>query len=241
MQIVLENVTKVFPAPRGQTVRAVHNLNLAIGEDEFLVLVGPTGCGKTTVLRLIAGLEEATEGKIFFGDEYVNDVPPKDRDVAMVFQNGALYPHMTALENMAFGLKLRKLPRDEIQKRVNDAASSLGISGLLDRKPASLSGGQRQRVALGRALVRQPKIFLFDEPLSNLDPITRKQIRREIVRLHAELRAPMIYVTHDEREALSLGRRIAVMREGEIQQIGTAEEIRQRPANQFVAEFFAPD
>lgn len=241
MQIVLDSVTKVFSAPRGEAIRAVRNLSLTVGENEFLVLVGPTGCGKTTVLRLIAGLEEVTHGKISFGDKCVNGVEPKDRDVAMVFQNGALFPHMTAFENMAFGLRLRKVPHEEIRKRVNDAAANLGISELLDRKPASLSGGQRQRVALGRAIVRQPKIFLFDEPLSNLDPITRKQIRREIVRLHAKLRVPMIYVTHDEREALSLGRRIAVMRDGELQQVGTAEEIQNRPVNKFVAEFFAPE
>jgi len=241
LKILLENLTKTFPAQRGKIIRAVSNVNLSIGESELLVLVGPTGCGKTTVLRLIAGLEEVSGGKIFFGEDCVNGVSPKDRDVAMVFQNGALWPHMTVHENMAFGLKLRGFSTEATGKRVTGAAQNLGISGFLDRKPESLSGGQRQRVALGRAIVRQPKIFLLDEPLSNLDPITRKQIRREIIRLHAQLCVPMIYVTHDEREALSLGQRIAIMRDGELQQVGTAEEIRNRPANGFVKEFFASE
>lgn len=241
MKVVLENLTKVFSAPRGQTVRAVHNLNLSIGENELLVLVGPTGCGKTTVLRMIAGLEEITSGKIFFDERCVNGIEPKARDVAVVFQNGALWPHMTARENIDFGLKLRRFPKEEIEKRVTGTAQILGIIDFLDRKPASLSGGQRQRVALSRAIVRQPKIFLFDEPLSNLDQITRKRLRREIVRLHAELRVPMIYVTHDQHEALTLGERVAVMRDGELQQIGTAKEIREHPANDFVAEFFEPE
>jgi multiple sugar transport system ATP-binding protein len=241
LKVILENLSKTFPLPRGQNVHAVQKLNLTIGDKELLALVGPTGCGKTTVLRLIAGLEEPADGKIFVGEQCVNDIPAKDRDVAMVFQNGALYPHMTVRENIAFGLKLRKFSCEQIAKRVNEAAQMLGIIDFLDRKPESLSGGQRQRVALGRAIVRHPKIFLLDEPLSNLDPITRKRLRREIAQLQATLAVPMIYVTHDPHEALTLGQRIAVMCDGQLQQCDIPDEIRNRPANDFVRELFAPD
>jgi multiple sugar transport system ATP-binding protein len=240
-RLVLQNLSKTYQGARGKSIQALKQLNLTVEGGELLVLVGPSGCGKTTTLRLIAGLDDATSGTISLDGRAINGIAAKDRDVAMVFQNQALYPHMTAYENIAFGLKVRKCSPDEIRKRVAQSAEMLGIEDLLNRKPAELSGGQRQRVALGRALVREPKVFLLDEPLSNLDPITRKQLRREILALHTKVRAPMIYVTHDEREALPLGKRIALMREGELQQVGTAEDLRQRPANQFVAEFFAPD
>lgn len=240
-RLVLQNLSKTYQGARGKSIQALKELSLTVEDGELLVLVGPSGCGKTTTLRLIAGLDDATSGTISLNGRTINDVAAKDRDVAMVFQNQALYPHMTAYENLAFGLKVRKYSPDQIRERVLQSAGMLAFADLLDRKPAELSGGQRQRVALGRALVREPKVLLLDEPLSNLDPITRKQLRREILALHAKLRAPMIYVTHDEREALSLGKRIALLREGELQQVGTAEDFRQCPVNSFVAEFFAPD
>jgi len=229
----LENVKKVFD---GGHV-AVHNLNLDINDKELIVLVGPSGCGKSTTLRMVAGLEAATEGNILIDGRVVNDVPPKDRDIAMVFQNYALYPHMSVYENMAFGLRLRKFPRPEIDRRVREAADILGIEELLTRKPKALSGGQRQRVALGRAIVRQPKVFLFDEPLSNLDAKLRVQTRTEISKLHQRLAATMIYVTHDQMEAMTLGDRIVVMRDGHIQQIDTPLGLYHHPDNKFVAGF----
>src|SRR5439155_10055103 len=200
-QIVLDNVSKSFTGPKGEEVRAVNNVNLAVEDKEFVVLVGPSGCGKSTTLRMIAGLEEISRGTITIDGRIVNEVEPKDRDVAMVFQNYALYPHMTVYENMAFGLKLRRYPKSEIVRRVRDAAEILDISSLLDRLPKALSGGQRQRVAVGRAIVRQPKAFLFDEPLSNLDARMRVQMRLELARLHQRLGATMVYVTHDQVEA----------------------------------------
>ena len=237
-RVVIENLTKIFKGPWGEDICAVSQASLTVGTGEFLVLVGPSGCGKTTTLRLIAGLEEVTQGTISVDGKIVNDVPPKDRDIAMVFQNHALYPHMTARENLAFGLKLRKLPKAEIEKRINEAAEILGLKDCLDRRPQELSGGQRQRVSLGRALVRQPKVFLFDEPLSNLDAHLRAQMRREILKLHARLGSTMIYVTHDQAEAMAMGDRIAVMREGTIQQVSDPPELYHCPANVFVAGFF---
>jgi multiple sugar transport system ATP-binding protein len=236
-RIVLDRLGKVFPGPRGEMVRAVNNVSLEIQDGEFMVLVGPSGCGKSTTLRMIAGLEEISSGTITIDGKVVNNVEPKDRDVAMVFQNYALYPHMTVFENMAFGLKLRKVPRDEVQRRVGEAAATLGLTGLLDRLPKALSGGQRQRVAVGRAIVRQPKAFLFDEPLSNLDAKMRVQMRMEISRLHQRLGATMAYVTHDQVEAMTMGDRIAVMKDGVVQQVADPEEIYHRPANLFVAGF----
>lgn len=218
-------------------VTAVNDFNLDIEHNEFLVLVGPSGCGKTTTLRMIAGLEEISEGELYIGDKLVNDVAPKDRDIAMVFQNYALYPHMTVYDNMAFGLKLRKTPKDEIKKRVQEAAKILDIEHLLDRKPKALSGGQRQRVALGRAIVREPKVFLMDEPLSNLDAKLRVQMRTEIGRLHNRLNTTFIYVTHDQTEALTMGTRIVVMKDGYIQQVDTPTSLYDRPNNMFVATF----
>lgn len=218
-------------------VRAVADVSLTIADREFLVLVGPSGCGKSTLLRMIAGLEEITEGEIAIGGRTVNDVQPKDRDVAMVFQNYALYPHMTVKQNMSFGLKLRRLKKDEIRQRVLQAARLLDIEELLDRKPGQLSGGQRQRVAVGRAIVRQPAVFLFDEPLSNLDARRRLEMRKELRELHQRLAATMIYVTHDQVEAMTLGNRIAVMRDGVIQQVGPPLELYDHPVNQFVAGF----
>ncbi len=218
-------------------VTAVNDFNLDIEHNEFLVLVGPSGCGKTTTLRMIAGLEEISEGELYIGDKLVNDVAPKDRDIAMVFQNYALYPHMTVFDNMAFGLKLRKTPKDEIKKRVNEAAKILDIEHLLDRKPKALSGGQRQRVALGRAIVREPKVFLMDEPLSNLDAKLRVQMRTEIGRLHNRLNTTFIYVTHDQTEAMTMGTRIVVMKDGYIQQVDSPTSLYDRPCNQFVATF----
>ncbi|HOE60233.1 MAG TPA: sn-glycerol-3-phosphate ABC transporter ATP-binding protein UgpC [Kiritimatiellia bacterium] len=216
---------------------AVDRFTLTIRDGEFLVLVGPSGCGKSTTLRMIAGLEEITSGTIHIGDRCVNAVPPKDRDVAMVFQNYALYPHMTVFENMAFGLRLRKFPRAEITARVQEAAGILGLDGLLRRLPKQLSGGQRQRVAVGRAIVRQPKVFLFDEPLSNLDAKMRVEMRGELRRLHRRLAATMVYVTHDQTEAMTMGDRIVVMRRGTIQQAASPMEVYRRPANRFVAGF----
>jgi len=232
-QVTLENVTKIFPGD----IVAVKDFTLRIPDKEFIVLVGPSGCGKSTTLRMIAGLEEITAGNIRIRDRLVNDVPPKDRDIAMVFQNYALYPHMTVYKNMAFGLKLRKFPKDEIDDRVKDAARILGIMELLERKPKALSGGQRQRVAVGRAIVRQPAAFLFDEPLSNLDAKLRVEMRAELARLHQRLATTMIYVTHDQVEAMTLGSRIVVMNEAEIQQVGEPLQVYDYPANRFVAGF----
>jgi len=229
----IDNVTKVYPG----NVLAVKSANLHIADKEFLVLVGPSGCGKSTTLRMIAGLEEVTDGSIRIGDVVVNDVPPKDRDIAMVFQNYALYPHMTVYKNMAFGLKLRRYPKDEIDQRVQEAARILGITELLDRKPKALSGGQRQRVAVGRAIVRKPKVFLFDEPLSNLDAKLRVEMRAELNKLHHRLQTTMIYVTHDQVEAMTLGDRIVVMNDGVIQQVAEPLELYDRPKNLFVAGF----
>lgn len=231
-EVVLENVTKRF----GNVV-AVNNANLEIKDKEFVVLVGPSGCGKSTTLRMIAGLEEISDGTIRIGDRVVNDIPPKDRDIAMVFQNYALYPHMDVYNNMAFGLKLRKFPKEQIDQRVKAAAKMLGIENLLDRKPKALSGGQRQRVAVGRAIVREPKVFLMDEPLSNLDAKLRVQMRAELSKLHNRLQTTMIYVTHDQTEAMTMGDRIVVMRDGVIQQVGAPLDIYNNPDNVFVAGF----
>ena len=232
-QVTLHNLVKRF----SEDVVAVNNVNLEIEDKEFVVLVGPSGCGKTTTLRMVAGLEDISEGEIYIGDRLVNDVPPKDRNIAMVFQNYALYPHMTVYKNMAFSLKLRRTPRDEIERRVKAAADILGIGDLLDRKPKQLSGGQRQRVAVGRAIVRQPEVFLFDEPLSNLDAKLRVNMRAELIKLHERLDATMIYVTHDQVEAMTMGDRIVVMRNGFIQQVGPPMEVYNQPQNQFVAGF----
>jgi multiple sugar transport system ATP-binding protein len=236
-KVTVQHVYKIYPGEKGRDVPAVTDVSLEIQDREFVVLVGPSGCGKSTTLRMIAGLEEISKGDIFIGDRRVNDVPPKDRDIAMVFQNYALYPHMSVYENMAFGLKLRKYPKAEIKKRVMDAASILGIEELLERKPKALSGGQRQRVAVGRAIVRQPKVFLFDEPLSNLDAKMRVQMRTEITKLHQRLQATMIYVTHDQVEAMTMGDRIVVMNGGVVQQIDTPLALYNEPANLFVAGF----
>jgi multiple sugar transport system ATP-binding protein len=218
-------------------VIAVNDLNLEVGDGEFLVLVGPSGCGKTTALRCVAGLETIDGGRVLIGDRVVNEVAPKDRDIAMVFQSYALYPHMSVYDNLAFGLKLRKMPKSEIETRVQQAAGILGLERFLDRKPKALSGGQRQRVALGRAIVREPKVFLMDEPLSNLDAKLRVQTRAEILRLHQRLGTTIIYVTHDQVEAMTMGDRIAVMRDGVLLQTGTPQELYLRPANLFVAGF----
>ena len=216
---------------------AVTDVNLEIRDKEFIILVGPSGCGKSTTLRMIAGLEEITEGELYIGDRLVNDIAPKDRDIAMVFQNYALYPHMTVFENMAFGLKLRKVPKDEIARKVEEAARILDLSHLLDRKPKAMSGGQRQRVALGRAIVRSPKVFLLDEPLSNLDAKLRAQMRTEISKLHKKLGTTFIYVTHDQTEAMTMGDRIVVMKDGFIQQTDTPQKLYEEPCNKFVAGF----
>ncbi len=232
-EVILQKVTKIYPGG----VEAVKAIDLDIHDEEFIVLVGPSGCGKSTTLRMVAGLEEITGGTISIGDRIVNDVPPKDRDIAMVFQNYALYPHMTVYKNMAFALKLRRTSKAEIDKRVRDAARILGISELLDRKPKALSGGQRQRVAVGRAIVRAPKAFLFDEPLSNLDAKLRVEMRAELKRLHSRLQTTTIYVTHDQEEAMTLGDRIVVMKYGVIQQCGTPLEVYDTPSNRFVAGF----
>ncbi len=233
-QISLKNVSKLY---KGGTVRAVDDINLGIENKEFLVLVGPSGCGKSTTLRMIAGLEEISEGNIWIGDRRVNDVPAKDRNIAMVFQNYALYPHMTVYENMAFGLKLRKYPKLEIERRVTEAAEILGIKKYLARKSKQLSGGERQRVALGRAIVRKPQVFLFDEPLSNLDAKMRVQMRTEIHKLRLRLQTTFVYVTHDQTEAMTLGDRIAVMKGGKILQCAGPMEIYDKPINKFVAGF----
>jgi multiple sugar transport system ATP-binding protein len=233
-KVVLENVSKIYPGG----VRAVDNANLTIQDREFVVLVGPSGCGKSTVLRMVAGLEEISSGNIYIDARRVNDVPPKDRDIAMVFQNYALYPHMTAHKNMAFGLMLRKYPKAEIDARVREAAQILGITDeQLQRKPKALSGGQRQRVAVGRAIVRKPKAFLFDEPLSNLDAKMRVQMRAEINKLHSRLQSTMIYVTHDQVEAMTMGDRIVVMKDGVIQQVDDPISLYDNPKNLFVAGF----
>lgn len=232
-RLVFKNIYKIYPGD----VTAVSDFNLEIEDKEFVVLVGPSGCGKSTTLRMVAGLEDISKGELYIDDRLVNDVPPKDRDIAMVFQNYALYPHMTVYDNMAFGLKLRKMPKDEIDKKVKSAAKSLGIEDLLDRKPKALSGGQRQRVALGRAIVRNPKVFLMDEPLSNLDAKLRVQTRTEITKLHNELQTTFIYVTHDQTEAMTMGDRIVVMKDGIIQQVATPQELYERPTNLFVAGF----
>jgi len=232
-QVSLKNVSKIY----GGGVRAVDRVNLGVENKEFLVLVGPSGCGKSTTLRMVAGLEEVSEGSIYIGDRMVNDIPAKDRDIAMVFQNYALYPHMTVFENMAFGLMLKKYPKSEIVRRVNEAADILGIKNYLDRKPRELSGGERQRVAVGRAIVRKPLVFLFDEPLSNLDAKLRVQMRTEIHKLHLKLQTTMIYVTHDQTEAMTMGDRIAVMKDGIVQQITDPITIYDKPVNKFVASF----
>ncbi|MBL8113398.1 MAG: sn-glycerol-3-phosphate ABC transporter ATP-binding protein UgpC [Acidobacteria bacterium] len=218
-------------------VTVIPGFDLEIKDKEFMVLVGPSGCGKSTALRMIAGLEDVTAGQISIGDKVVNDLPPKDRDIAMVFQSYALYPHMTNRENMEFGLKIRKMPQPEIDRLVNEAAAILGISNLLDRKPKQLSGGQRQRVALGRAIVRKPAVFLFDEPLSNLDAKLRVSMRAEISKLQQRLQTTAVYVTHDQVEAMTMGHRIAVMKDGKLQQVGTPLELYEKPVNVFVAQF----
>ena len=230
--VTFEHVTKKYG-----DVLAVNDLNLEIRDGEFMVLVGPSGCGKTTSLRMIAGLEEITSGDLRIGDKVVNDVAPKDRDIAMVFQSYALYPHMTVRDNLAFGLKLRKVAKSEIERRVNEAAGILDLGKYLDRKPKELSGGQRQRVALGRAIVREPAVFLMDEPLSNLDAKLRVQTRAEIARLHQRLKTTMVYVTHDQIEAMTMGTRIAVMSDGLLQQVGPPQELYDTPVNKFVAGF----
>lgn len=232
--VILRNVYKKYEKAKEYTIKGV---SLDIKDEEFMIFLGPSGCGKTTTLRMIAGLEEITSGEISIGDRVVNDLQPKDRDIAMVFQNYALYPHMTVYDNMAFGLKLRKFPRHEINKKVKEAATILGIEDLLDRKPKQLSGGQRQRVALGRAIVRNPKVFLMDEPLSNLDAKLRVQMRAELSKLHKRLKTTFIYVTHDQVEAMTMGNRIAIFNDGVIQQVGTPEEVYHYPANKFVAGF----
>ncbi len=231
--VILKNVYKRFDGG----VVAVSDFNLEIADKEFIILVGPSGCGKSTTLRMIAGLEEISDGEIYIDDKLVNDVQPKDRDIAMVFQNYALYPHMTVFDNMAFGLKLRKIPKDDIKRRVSEAAKILEIEHLLDRKPKALSGGQRQRVALGRAIVRNPKVFLMDEPLSNLDAKLRVQMRVEITKLHQRLATTFIYVTHDQTEAMTMGSRIVVMKDGFIQQVDDPTTLYRHPVNTFVAGF----
>ena len=237
-QVALNRLEKVYEGSRkNPAFRAVKSIDLEVNDREFMVLVGPSGCGKSTTLRMIAGLEEITSGTVAIDGQIVNNAQPKDRDIAMVFQNYALYPHMTVFDNMAFGLKLRKFARAEIDERVNEAARILGLEGLLQRKPKALSGGQRQRVAVGRAIVRQPKVFLFDEPLSNLDAKMRVSMRAEISKLHERLQATMIYVTHDQVEAMTMGDRICVMNEGEIMQIDEPLKLYNHPANLFVAGF----
>ena len=231
--IDIKSAGKIYP----NGTRALEDVSITINDGEFVVLVGPSGCGKTTLLRMVAGLEDITEGEIAIGDKTVNEVAPKDRDIAMVFQNYALYPHMSVYDNMAFSLKLRKLPKDEIEQKVKDAAKTLEISELLERKPKALSGGQRQRVAMGRAIVRNPQAFLMDEPLSNLDAKLRVQMRAELGQLHTQLQTTTLYVTHDQVEAMTMGDRVAVIRKGELQQIDTPREIYSNPKNIFVAGF----
>ena len=255
-EVILKNIKKVYPhqdtkkkkkkgaeerksnlTVTDEGVLAVHDFNLSIKDKEFIVLVGPSGCGKSTTLRMVAGLEEISGGELYIDGQLVNDVAPKDRDIAMVFQNYALYPHMTVAENMAFPLKLRKVPKEEIAQRVAQAANILGITEYLDRKPKALSGGQRQRVAIGRAIVREPKVLLMDEPLSNLDAKLRNQMRAELIKLRQRIDTTFIYVTHDQTEAMTLGDRIVIMKDGLIQQIGTPQEVFDHPANLFVAGF----
>ncbi len=231
--VTLKDVKKIYD----NKVTAVHSFNLEIADKEFIVLVGPSGCGKSTTLRMVAGLEEISEGELYIDDKLVNNVEPKDRDIAMVFQSYALYPHMTVRENMEFPLKLKKVPKDEIKRRVDQAAEILGITEYLDRKPKALSGGQRQRVAIGRAIVREPKVLLMDEPLSNLDAKLRNQMRSEIIRLRQRINSTFVYVTHDQTEAMTLGDRIVIMKDGFIQQIGTPQEVFSHPTNLFVAGF----
>jgi multiple sugar transport system ATP-binding protein len=232
-RVVFDGATKVYPGP----VVAVDDLSLEVGEGEFLILVGPSGCGKSTALRMVAGLEHISDGTISIGDRVVNDVPPKDRDIAMVFQNYALYPHMTVEKNLGFGLRRRRMPRDDVRARVDDVSRMLGLEDLLRRRPGQLSGGQRQRVAMGRALVREPEVFLLDEPLSNLDAKLRVQMRSELKRLHDRIGVTTIYVTHDQVEAITLGERIAVLSEGVLQQVGPPQDVYDHPANVFVAGF----
>jgi multiple sugar transport system ATP-binding protein len=231
--IVLDGVTKVF----GDDVVAVNDVSLRIGDGEFMVLVGPSGCGKSTILRILAGLEDVTAGEVYVDDRQVTDLPPKDRDIAMVFQNYALYPHMTVRQNLGFGLKLRHEKKDEVTRRVDEAAGILGLEPLMDRKPAELSGGQRQRVAMGRAMVREPQAFLMDEPLSNLDAKLRVQMRASLAALHDRLKTTTVYVTHDQVEAMTLGDRVAVLRDGVLQQVDTPQNLYNNPANLFVAAF----
>jgi multiple sugar transport system ATP-binding protein len=231
-EVSVRRVVKAY-----ETYQAVHGIDLEIADEEFVVLVGPSGCGKSTTLRMIAGLEDITSGEIWIGGDLVNDVPPRDRDIAMVFQNYALYPHMTVFENMAFGLKLRKFPKEEIRKRVAEAARILDITALLERKPKALSGGQRQRVAMGRAIVRNPKVFLFDEPLSNLDAKLRVQMRTEIKKVHQTIPSTTVYVTHDQVEAMTLADRVVVMNQGRIEQVGPPQQLYHSPATRFVAGF----
>jgi multiple sugar transport system ATP-binding protein len=232
-KVELKGISKVYEGG----VRAVDNANITVNDQEFVVFVGPSGCGKSTTLRMVAGLEDITEGELFIDGQKMNDVPPKDRNIAMVFQNYALYPHMTVYDNMAFGLKIKKVDKAEIQRRVDEAAKILDIDKLLDRKPKALSGGQRQRVAVGRAIVRHPKVFLFDEPLSNLDAKLRVQMRAELSGIHTRLKATMIYVTHDQVEAMTMGDKIVVMKDGKIQQIGAPLYLYNHPINKFVAGF----
>ena len=231
-EVVFDKVKKAY-----RPVTVIESFDLAIRDKEFMVLVGPSGCGKSTALRMIAGLEEVTDGEIRIGDRRVNELPPKDRDIAMVFQSYALYPHMTVKENLEFGLKIRKTPKAEMDRLVSEAANTLGITQLLDRKPKQLSGGQRQRVALGRAIVRKPSVFLFDEPLSNLDAKLRVQMRAEISKLQRNLQTTTVYVTHDQVEAMTMGHRIAIMKDGKLQQVGTPLEVYEQPQNLFVASF----
>lgn len=232
-QVELKNVTKIF----NDKITAVSNLSFRIEESEFVVLAGSSGCGKTTILRMIAGLEKITSGEIIIDDRVVNGIPPKDRDIGIVFQNQALYPHLNVYDNIAFGLRLRKFNKKEIDYRVNEVSEILGIRELIKRKPQELSGGQKQRVALGRAMVRKPKIFLFDEPFSNLDVMIRKTLRNELKNLHNKLNTPFIFVTHDPIDVISLGQKIIIMKEGKIQQIGSLKEIKEKPMNQYVKEF----
>jgi multiple sugar transport system ATP-binding protein len=245
-EVILKNIEKVYPNEGAKKhnlkvtdegVLAVENFNLTIADHEFIVLVGPSGCGKSTTLRMVAGLEDITRGELYIDGKLMNDVEPKDRDIAMVFQNYALYPHMTVRQNMEFPLKLRKLPKEEIKQKVDEAADKLGITEYLDRKPKALSGGQRQRVAIGRAIVRNPKVLLMDEPLSNLDAKLRNQMRTEIIKLRQVLNSTFLYVTHDQTEAMTLGDRIVIMKDGVIQQIGTPQQVYDSPVNLFVAGF----
>ncbi len=229
----LIDINKIYP----NGFHAVHDVNVKIEDKEFIVLVGPSGCGKSTVLRMIAGLEEISSGELYINDQLVNEVPPKDRDIAMVFQNYALYPHMSIFDNISFGLKLRRMPKDEIKAKVEETSSILGLNELLDRKPGQLSGGQRQRVALGRAIVRDPKVFLMDEPLSNLDAKLRVQTRAELSKLHQRLATTFIYVTHDQTEAMTMGSRIVVLKDGYVHQVADPKTLYDRPSNQFVAGF----